>query len=200
MQSTPHTSISILKNHVEKWRKQNQYSRETAAAYIVEAHEALGFDMTTGIRFDPHIKDAYERMKVNSARIYRWLDDVTTDRNLLPANFMISVLAALPLDLRVACFSEMFCCVGVVASASDSSVEEELEVNRHLPGMMKETHEALQSVVQLTSGLDEKNLLNAHQEVGEAIHTMTRFQKLVKRAIAVRSKVGQALRVVRGQK
>lgn len=200
MQISPHTSISILKNHVEKWRKQNEYSRETAASYIVEAHEALGFDISTGIRFDPHIKDAYERMKVNSARIYRWLDDVTTDKNLLPANFMISVLAALPLDVRVACVSEMFCCVGVVASASEAAIDEELEVNRHLPGMMKETHEALQAVVQLSSGVDEKSLLNAHQEVGEAIHTMSRFQKLVKRAIAMRSKVGQVLRVVGGKR
>lgn len=196
MQNTPHTLISVLKTHVEQWRKENDFSRETAAAYIVEAHEALGFDKVSGIRFDPHIKDAYERMKVNSCRIYRWLDDVTTDKNLLPSNFIPSVLAALPVTRRVACINEFLACVGVLATASESAVEEELDVNRHLPGIMKETHEALQSVVQLNSGIDEKNLLSAHQEIGEAIHVMSRFQKLVKRAIAVRSKVGQVLRVV----
>lgn len=200
MQNTPHTLISVLKNHVEQWRKENDFSRETAAAYIVEAHEELGLDVATGLRFDPHIKDAYERMKVNSCRIYRWLDDVTTDKNLLPANFIPSVLAALPMARRVACVSEMFLLVGVVASASDVIAEEELDVNRHLPGIMKETHEALQSVVQLNSGIDEKNLLSAHQEIDEAIQSMTRFQRLVKRAIAVRSKIGKALRVVGGRK
>lgn len=200
MQNTSHTMISTLKNHFEAWRKANNFSRETAVAYVVEAHEAHGFDVVSGIRFDPNTKDAYDRMKVNADRVYRWLDDVTTDRNLLPTNFIPSILAALPLECRVACVSEMFAPISVFASAAESAEDEELEVNRHLPGMMKETHEALQAVVHLNSGLDEKNLLSAHQEIGEAIHVMSRFQKLVKRAIAVRSKVGQVLRVVRGHK
>ncbi len=198
MQNTPHTLISVLKTHVEQWRKENDFSRETAVAYIVDAHEAHSFDVVSGLRFDPYTKDAYERMKVNSARVYRWLDDVTTDRNLLPANFIPSILAALPLERRVACVNQMFASIGLLATATEGAEDEELEVNRHLPGMMKETHEALQAVVHLNSGLDEKNLLSAHQEIGEAIHVMSRFQKLVKRAIAVRSKVGQVLRVVRG--
>ena len=106
MQNTSHTIISILKNHFEGWRKANNFSRETAVAYVVEAHEALGFDKVSGIRFDPNTKDAYDRMKVNADRVYRWLDDVTTDKNLLPTNFIPSVLAALPLECRVACVSE----------------------------------------------------------------------------------------------
>lgn len=200
MRNTSLTLITILKNHVEQWRKENDYSRETAVAYIVEAHEALGADVITGIRFDPHIKDAYERMKVNSCRVYRWLDDVTTDKNLLPTNFIPSILAALPVERRVACVSEMFAPIGLVASATSEALEGELDVNRHLPSIMKETHEALQAVVHLQAGVDDKNLLSAHQEIDEAIQSMTRFQRLVKRAIAVRSKIGKALRVVGGKK
>lgn len=196
MQDNSHTSISIIKNHVEKWRRANRLSRETMVQFIVEAHETHGFDVVSGIEFSPNAKDTYERMKVNADRVYRWLDDVTTDKNLMPANFMVSVLAALPADVRVACMSEMFCSIGVVASTSDGAIDEELEVNQHLPIIMKETHEALQSVVKLNEGLDEKNLLSAHQEIGEAINTMSRFQRLVKRAIAVRSKVGSAIRLV----
>lgn len=200
MRSESHTPISVIKTHFEKWRKENRFSRETAIQFVTEAHEALGFDVVSGIRFDPTTQDAFDRQRINAERVYRWLDDVTTDRNLLPANFIPSILAALPLAERVACVNELLSGVGLVASALDDGGEDELEVNRHLPGMMKETHEALQAVVQLNSNMDEKNLLHTHQEVGEAIHAMTRFQKLVKRAIAVRTKVGQALRVVRGHK
>lgn len=40
-------------------------------------------------------------MKVNADRVFRWLDDGTKDTNLVPANFVPSILAALPTDLKV---------------------------------------------------------------------------------------------------
>lgn len=200
MCSESHTTISVIKTHFEKWRKEQRYSRETAIQFVTNAHEALGFDVVSGIRFNPNTDDVFERQHCNAERVYRWLDDVTTDRNLLPANFIPSILAALPLSERVACMNDLLHSVGLVVSAIDEGIEEDLEVNRHLPGMMKETHEALQSVVQLNAGIDEKNLLSAHQEIDEAIQSMTRFQRLVKRAIAVRSKIGKALRVVGGKR
>ena len=199
MRSESHTLISVIKTHFEKWRKENRMSRETAIQFVTEAHEALNFDVVSGIRFDPITQDTFDRQRINAERVYRWLDDVTTDRNLLPANFIPSILAALPLAERVACVNELLSGVGLVVSALDEAGEDEMEVNRHLPSLMKETHEALQAAVLLSGGMDDKSLLHTDQEVGEAIQSMTRYQRLVRRAMALRSKVGQALRVVRGK-
>ena len=96
------TPIAIVRDHVEAWRRENRWSRETVADVIVGAHERLGFDTMSGIHFDPPTRDAFERMRVNADRIFRWLDDSTKDRNLLPINFLWSVLAALPAERRLA--------------------------------------------------------------------------------------------------
>lgn len=95
------TLIAILRDYVEEWRKANGWSRESVAAEIVTAHAALGAPRTTGIVFDPPTRDTFERMRVNADRIFRWLDDVTKDRNHLPANFIPSILYALPLPMRM---------------------------------------------------------------------------------------------------
>lgn len=96
------TPIALIRDHVEAWRRENRWSRETTADVIVGAHERLGFDHLTGIHFDPPTRDAFERMRVNADRIFRWLDDLTKDRNLLPLNFAWSILAALPPERRMA--------------------------------------------------------------------------------------------------
>lgn len=200
MQSTSHTTIATIKNYVEAWRKANQFSRETAVQIIVETHEKLGFDVVSGIHFSPNTKDAYERMKVNADRVYRWLDDVTTDRNLLPANFMVSVIAALPIEMREACVSEIFFKIDIVAEACKHSDECDLNVSEHLPELMKETHEALHSSAILATGLTDENLLTAKKELGDAEQKIGRFRRLVLGAIAARNRIGKALRVVGGKR
>lgn len=113
------TAIAIVRDNVEAWRRENDYSRETAAQCIVEAHELLGFDKQTGIRFDPPTRDAYERQRVNADRIYRWLDDSTKDKNLLPFNFLRSILAALPMERRLVLMDTLLAPVQIGAHEED---------------------------------------------------------------------------------
>lgn len=96
------TPIALIRDHVEAWRRENRWSRETVADVIVGTHERRGFATLTGIHFDPPTRDTFERMRVNADRIFRWLDDSTKDRNLLPINFTWSILAALPPERRIA--------------------------------------------------------------------------------------------------
>lgn len=99
MHNGTHTLIGILRNYVEIWRKTDGMSRQSVAMLIVEAHERIGGPADTGIEFDPPTRDAYKRVAVNTDRVYRWLDDVTKETNFLPANFVKSILAALPRNL-----------------------------------------------------------------------------------------------------
>ncbi len=79
MRSMSQTTITILRDEITEYRRGKRLSRETVAAGIVDAHERLGADVVTGIRFEPKTVDAFERTKVNADRIFRWLDDVTKD-------------------------------------------------------------------------------------------------------------------------
>lgn len=96
------TPISIIRDHLEDWRRANDWSRETLAQEIVEAHERMGLDRLTGVRFEPPAQDTFKRMRVNADRVYRWLDDHSKETNLLVVNLLWSVLAAMPVERRVA--------------------------------------------------------------------------------------------------
>lgn len=109
------TPIALVRDHVEAWRRDNRWSRETVAQQIVETHERLGLDHLTGIHFEPPTRDAFERMRVNADKIFRWLDDATKDRNLLTVNFLWAILAAMPMDRRVALASALLAPVDLMA-------------------------------------------------------------------------------------
>lgn len=122
--------------------------------------------------FDPHTRDAFERMRVNADRIFRWLDEVTKDRNLLPTNFIPSILAALPDDLRMNTLNKMMLPLGVGCRAVGGlSASTPLDL---LKGMLCEAADAERAMAALVDGIDPGELETAHKELSEAI---TAFHK-----------------------
>lgn len=177
MQRSSHTWIATIRDAVEAWRKQQGWSRETAAQMIVEAHEREGLHRVSGIVFDPQTRDTYERMKVNADRIFRWLDDVTKDNNLLCANFIPSILAALPSDLRMHLVDDLLRGHGMacrmVATESDESPIGMLR------SMMIESSEAQQAVAALLDGEDPGELEHAQHQIAEAREVLRNAQNMV---------------------
>lgn len=179
MQSDSHnlTWIAIVRDAVEAWRKQNGWSRETAAQMIVEAHERHGMHQITGITFNPQTNDTYERMKVNADRIFRWLDEVTKDRNLLPANFICSILATLPNDLRMHATNRMLLPVGL--GCREIGTEHAERPLTLLQSMLIEASGAESAVAALVDGIEGGELQKAHQELTEAINAFTKARDSV---------------------
>ena len=116
------TLIGILREHVADWRRAAGLSSASAIDMIVAAHAQVGGPAVTGIRFDAHT-DEFQRMKNNSDRVLRWLDDETKDTNFLPANFVFSILAGMPDDARVHCLNDMLRRFGLCVRAIESSDE-----------------------------------------------------------------------------
>ncbi len=177
MQRSSHTWIATIRDTVEAWRKQNGWSRETAAQMIVEAHEREGLHLVSGIVFDPHTRDTYERMKVNADRIFRWLDDVTKDNNLLCANFVPSILAALPSERRMHLLDDMLrghgmACRMVGCNSDDTPIGV-------LRSMMIESSQAQQAVAALLDGEDPGELENAQHQIAEAMAVLRDAQNMV---------------------
>ncbi|MCS7821913.1 hypothetical protein N0019_26535 [Pseudomonas aeruginosa] len=167
MRSESHTLISTLLGVVNQWRRREGWSRETVVQHIVEAHERINAHVTTGIVFDPPSRDAMDRMKANADRVFRWLDDSTKDNNLLPANFLPSILAALPSDLKIQALGDLLTPVGVSVRLIDG-VGGEREVLCMLRSLIKENGEAQQAIASLVDGADEGELQEAHRELSES--------------------------------
>lgn len=158
------TAIATVREHLEDWRRENRWSRETLADQLVQAHERLGFDDVTDIRFDPPTRDTFERLRVNADRIYRWLDDTTKDRNLLPANFICSMLAALPMDRRLALVDALLGSVDLAArevidevsfgfDPAAEGADQTVVVMRHFRDVVTTAADAQVSMAQLTDGV-----------------------------------------------
>lgn len=179
MQNMSHkTTIAIVRDAVEAWRKENGWSRETVCQTIVEAHEANGFDQVTGIVFEPKTTDAFKRQKVNADRIYRWLDDVAKDNNLLPVNFTVSILSAMPVALRVSTANAMLHSIGVVSRSANGQQKAHSTLEL-LHDILKETAEAANSVAKLITSDTKEDLQLAHKEVSEAMEALKRAQAVI---------------------
>lgn len=121
------TLIGIIREHVIAWRKAEGWSRETVVQRVVETHQVVG--SATSIVFEPQTKDVCEIREVNAQRVFRWLDDESKEGNLLPANFIPSILAAMPIDRRMACASEILVSLGLGVRMLDESDDEDLSIN-----------------------------------------------------------------------
>lgn len=163
------TLISILREHTSAWRKSQDWSRETMADVIVAAHERTNGAAATGIRFEPNTQDTFGRMKVNADRVFRWLDDESKDTNLLPANFIPSILAAMPHDRRRHCVDDILRPLGLAVRTLALEAGEGLAQGQVTNLMREQTEAATAAVALLGANATPEQMLNAHRELSESI-------------------------------
>lgn len=191
MRNLSQTLLGILREEISEYRRLNRLSRETIAQSIVEAHERLGADTLCNIRFEPKTTDAFERTKVNADRIFRWLDDETKDGTLMPANFIQSVLAGIPEEVRRRCLDRLLMPLGFAVRALGVSQELMPFSAAVAVDLMREQNEAAQAVTGLIDGHDKQELEKAHQQVSEAIDAAHRTRAMIEAQLAA----GEAVKV-----
>lgn len=163
------TLISSVLKHVNLWRKSRSWSRETVVQVIVETHEKINGPAVTDIRFEGSHPDVFMRQKTNADRVFRWLDDSTKDNNLLPANFLPSILAAMPVDVRIQCVNEILQVAGLTVKAINQPIHETQDFALLLPSLLKESGEANVAVANLLDGATPEELAIARKELTESI-------------------------------
>lgn len=186
MQRATHPSpIGIVRDHIEAWRRDNRWSRETVADQIVQAHIRIGGPIYTGLTFEPPTTDTFERMRVNADRVFRWLDDTTKDKNLLPFNFILSVLAALPEDRRVMLVNDLLhpVCLHVasVIDGDDTVTREELADAFRC--IVEHGAEVTVATSQLLDGIDPGEAEHAEKKLGLMAATIQKARGLMARVI-----------------
>lgn len=183
MRDDSQTLIALLRKYVNLWRVREKASRDTIALAIVAAHEAMNGPAITGICFDPPSGDPYTRAKVMGDRIFRWLDDETKEVNFLPANFIPSVLAALPFDLRLSCINELIYPYNLMAGGCDMAAEGEIDVLLHLAQVTKESAEAAVALTHVAVNPSLEIMETAARELDEAIEAKNRARLAVRKVI-----------------
>ncbi len=160
----------MIREAVEAWRKAEGWSREMVVVQIVEAHERIGANVSTGIHFDPPTRDTFERARVNADRVFRWLDDVSKDNNLLPVNFLPSILEAMPMDRRMnlvnAMLRSQFMACRSLPKRDDGDTTVML-----FKGLVSTTANASAAMADLLDGVDPGELERAQAALLEARRT-----------------------------
>lgn len=185
------TAIGIVRAHVDDWRRANRWSRETVADMIVQAHERLGGPQLTGIKFEPPTADLFERQRVNADRIYRWLDDVSKDKNHLPFNVVWSVLSALPEDRRLHLAEDLLAPVGLSCGfiGGDHGDEEgDHTVVMHFQAVVAHGADANVALSRMLDGVDPGEPELASRKLSLARATLHRALGAVNRILRRRGK------------
>lgn len=184
MQRATHPSpIGIVRDHIEAWRRDNRWSRETVADLIVQAHIRIGGPIFSGITFEPPTTDTFERMRVNADRVFRWLDDHTKDKNLLPFNFILSVIAALPEDRRVLLVNDLLAPLALHVEAgglSDAEVTH-AELVETFQTLVDHGAQATIATSQLLDGVHQGEIEHAEKKLGLIASTVKKARGLMAR-------------------
>ncbi|MGP8437159.1 hypothetical protein ACT2FY_13055 [Paraburkholderia fungorum] len=185
MRDSSHKSrIGIIRDHVAAWRKAYGWSRETAAAEIVAAHERIGGHLSGVIVFDRH-GDVYTTQKNHADRIWRWLDDESKENNLMPANFENSILAALPLDRRVDLLNEILAQIDCAARARHHDADAQLNAHELVQTIIRANHRTESDATDLLDGVDPGELPRLHSSLVDDIRVKQRTLRVVESALSV---------------
>jgi hypothetical protein len=169
MNMHPHAQgiASILRNEIEGYRRANSIacvSREAFAAMVMEEHAKQGGEAATGVDFS-FVGDTYTQAKKAAQKLYRWLDADGT----LPAGIVPSILAALPLDVRLHCLNQFLRPLGIEARSLEAVKPAPFNGLAHVQAMIKENAEAQSAVVMAASVQTPEAIKAAIKEVSESI-------------------------------
>lgn len=181
MRNEPQTTlIGAVRSAVGEWRRREGWSRETVVQEIVAAHEYINGPAVTGIEFDRTNRDAFQRAKVNAERVFRWLDDEGKDCTLLPANFLPSVLAALPLDLKLNCINQFMRPLGLAVCRLENDQTADFNAAAAASSLAKEGTEAVCKILELGADPSPEQVERVCKELDDVAETVCAAKRSVR--------------------
>lgn len=180
------TWIALIGGAVNQWKRQNDWSRETVADQIVQSHVNNSSHLTTGINFEVQgVGDEYRRQHTNANKIFRWLDELTKDNNLLPVNFIKSILQAMPMSIRLNTVNTLLIDLNLTAKPIEQvGYIAPLEMLRQI---LQETSDVTNAYAQLVDGIDPGELELALETSTSAIAILTEAQSVIQKMLLERS-------------
>ena len=189
MQSKLHRKswVSIVAFHVDVWKTSNKWSRETRAEAIVSAYNRIYPNGLPGIKEFSQASDLFRRLSTDACCIFRWLDDITKDRNLLEANFLPVILEAMPEDIRLNCINDLLRPMNVVSQSISAEPVTDTFTLSSVKNLIKEGSDACQAVADLVDGETYDELVKAQQELIELEKSTRDIQLTISKKLAARN-------------
>lgn len=178
----PRKSVTALvKGMLDDWRRSLRWSQSAAIDSVVQAHKAIDGERVAEILFEEERpgRDATHCQRINMQKVYRWLESDDEGPGNMPVNFLPSVLAALPEELRVQLANDILAPCGLVAHLVGQSSESEFDPSQHVMTMLKELPEAKKAAYDLTRSTSDETLRRAHIEGIEAKQAIEDFVESV---------------------
>ncbi|CAD6536218.1 hypothetical protein LMG27952_03120 [Paraburkholderia hiiakae] len=189
MRTLSHRSpIAAAKATVTDLKNARGWSRETVVEEIVEAHVRIGAERRINVRFSDH-HDIVTRQKTNADRVYRWLEDDEKDSNLLSVNMLPSLLAALPVDMRIALANEILSAAGLSARVVESNADDDVNAQEIVRSIVRVNHRTEAAAADLLDGIDPGELPRLRNSLVDEISVK---RDLVVRVEAAMCKTGEA--------
>lgn len=178
MKTNSHKSVSrlsLLMRTIHRVLELPKMNRFGLAIDFVAAVERLGLNevlATEGISF-ARTTDVHNDARVNAQKLFRWLGQYEGQHPQAERLFHVeqALVAALPVDLRVAYLNDVFGCAGVTVIADQISDGHVLHVADMAAQLTKENAEAQIAVIHLGAAPSCDELLKAHQELKESAAT-----------------------------
>ncbi|PVX86449.1 hypothetical protein [Paraburkholderia unamae] len=190
MRNVSHRSpIAAIKAVVDEWRKSRRWSREAVVEEIVEAHERIGAVRRVRVEFSENHHGEHTRQKTNADRVYRWLDDSVSERNLLSTNMLPSLLAALPVAARVALANEILAPAGLTTRVIESGEGDDVNAQELIRSIVRVNHRTESAAADLLDGIDPGELPRLHNSLIDEISVKT---EMAGRVVAAMCKRGEA--------
>ncbi len=183
----PRKSVTgFIKDMLDGWRKIHGWSQSAVVAQVVEAHKAIDAERSTEIVFEEERRgrDLTHCQRINMQRVYRWLDTEDGPGNM-PVNVLPSVLAALPIELRIELANLILEPAGLAARPMGASGEG-FDPGHHVQTLLKELPEAKKAAFDLTRCDSDDTLHRAHVEAIEAKRAVSDFVEAVEGEMARR--------------
>lgn len=171
------TVISRIAEYIDDWRKAQGMSQITVVDEIVKTHDRIEGPAATGIVFEKS-SDEWNRQKNNADRIWRWLDDKSKDRNLLPINFLPSILAAMPEEQRRAFLAELLAPLNLGVRSLEGEDTDEFTFE-HVCDTHIETAKAMQLLAIAHKDPTESNLQAAERAAEKVTERFARTKKII---------------------
>jgi len=174
------TLIAIIADAIVEWKDRSGWSRETVADNIIENYFSHFPDAASrpdmglpGIAFlPPKHGDTYTRMHSNANKLFRWLDELTKDKGLLPANFIPVLISSLPGDLRLKTVNAILSMYAINMTAKPMASGKHQDTLAMLEATLQDTSEASKSIAALLDGIDPGELEHALHMLTNAISTL----------------------------
>ena len=175
---------ALIKDMLDGWRRIRRWSQSAVIDEVVRAHKSIDAERSTEIIFEEERpgRDLTHCQKINMQKVYRWLGSGESDDDSpgnMPANFLPSVLAALPLDLRIQLANDILAPSGLAVRALSVGEDGEFDPIDHLAVFLVEFPQAKQAVMKMSVCRSKDTAMQAIKELDDVVRVAVQARQKI---------------------